>query len=124
MTNETSLKLTFCAGAGTVTGANFLLEGNGKKFLIDCGLVHPCPQIADFVQALQCGLDVELGRIELRVDLVPPDRHADRRTWLWTERVNGGHGLTTAVLQRVYVDFELPRAGIAVGAGSADLVHA
>ena len=40
MTNDTNLKLTFCSGAGTVTGANFLLEGNGKKFLIDCGLVQ------------------------------------------------------------------------------------
>ena len=40
MANDTKLKLTFCSGAGTVTGANFLLEGNGKKFLIDCGLVQ------------------------------------------------------------------------------------
>lgn len=32
------LKLTFCGGTGSVTGANFLLEGGGKKFLIDCGL--------------------------------------------------------------------------------------
>ena len=34
-------KLTFCGGAGTVTGANFLLEtdsqAGGKKILIDCG---------------------------------------------------------------------------------------
>lgn len=37
---DTELKLTFASGAGTVTGANFLLEGNGKKFLIDCGLVQ------------------------------------------------------------------------------------
>jgi metallo-beta-lactamase family protein len=37
---ETQLRLTFASGAGTVTGANFLLEGNGKKFLIDCGLVQ------------------------------------------------------------------------------------
>lgn len=37
---DTQLKLTFANGAGTVTGANFLLEGNGKKFLIDCGLVQ------------------------------------------------------------------------------------
>lgn len=35
---DTNLKLTFCGGTGVVTGANFLLEGNGKKFLIDCGL--------------------------------------------------------------------------------------
>ena len=34
------LYITFCSGAGTVTGANFLLEGAGKKFLIDCGLVQ------------------------------------------------------------------------------------
>ena len=40
MPNDTNLKLTFCSGAGTVTGANYLLEGNGKKFLIDCGLIQ------------------------------------------------------------------------------------
>lgn len=40
MANDTNLKLTFCSGAGTVTGANFLLEGNDKKFLIDCGLIQ------------------------------------------------------------------------------------
>ena len=40
MENDKSLKITFCSGAGTVTGANFLLEGNGKKFLIDCGLIQ------------------------------------------------------------------------------------
>jgi len=37
---DKNLKITFCSGAGTVTGANFLLEGNGKKFLIDCGLIQ------------------------------------------------------------------------------------
>lgn len=40
MVNDNKLNLTFCSGAGTVTGANFLLEGNGKKFLIDCGLIQ------------------------------------------------------------------------------------
>jgi len=40
MEKNTNLKVTFCSGAGTVTGANFLLEGNGKKFLIDCGLIQ------------------------------------------------------------------------------------
>lgn len=40
MVNEKKLKITFCSGAGTVTGANFLLEGNEKKFLIDCGLIQ------------------------------------------------------------------------------------
>lgn len=37
---EKSLKLTFCAGVGSVTGANFLLEGAGKKILVDCGLTQ------------------------------------------------------------------------------------
>ncbi|MDE2232684.1 MAG: MBL fold metallo-hydrolase [Patescibacteria group bacterium] len=33
--------MTFCSGAGTVTGANFLLEVlNGKKLLVDCGLIQ------------------------------------------------------------------------------------
>ena len=40
MANDKNLKVTFCSGAGTVTGANFLLEGNDKKFLIDCGLIQ------------------------------------------------------------------------------------
>ena len=42
------LKLTFCAGTGTVTGANFLLEGPNTKFLIDCGLTQG-EEIADQV---------------------------------------------------------------------------
>ena len=47
MNSSQKLKLTFCAGAGSVTGANFLLEGplgdetgGYKKFLIDCGLTQ------------------------------------------------------------------------------------
>ena len=40
MVNDTKLKVTFCSGAGTVTGANFLIEGNDKKFLVDCGLIQ------------------------------------------------------------------------------------
>lgn len=32
------MKLTFYGGAGTVTGSNYLLELNGAKILIDCGL--------------------------------------------------------------------------------------
>lgn len=31
-------KITFCGGSGSVTGANFLLEIEGKKIMIDCGL--------------------------------------------------------------------------------------
>ena len=33
-------KITFCGGAGTVTGSNFLLEIDGKRILIDCGLTQ------------------------------------------------------------------------------------
>jgi len=33
-------KITFAGGAGTVTGANFLFEIDGKKYLIDCGLTQ------------------------------------------------------------------------------------
>jgi metallo-beta-lactamase family protein len=40
MSHEYNLKVTFCSGAGTVTGSNFLLEGNDNKFLIDCGLIQ------------------------------------------------------------------------------------
>ncbi len=32
--------ITFCGGTGSVTGANFLLEVEGKKILVDCGLTQ------------------------------------------------------------------------------------
>lgn len=32
------MKLTFCGGAGSVTGANYLVESGQTKILIDCGL--------------------------------------------------------------------------------------
>ncbi len=34
---EQKAKLTFCGGAGVVTGANFLFECGGVKMLVDCG---------------------------------------------------------------------------------------
>lgn len=34
------MKLTFHGGTGMVTGANFLLENNGTKILVDCGLIQ------------------------------------------------------------------------------------
>lgn len=33
-------QLTFCSGAGEVTGSNFLFEAEGTKILIDCGLIQ------------------------------------------------------------------------------------
>lgn len=32
--------ITFAGGAGSVTGANFLFEADGKKILVDCGLTQ------------------------------------------------------------------------------------
>ncbi|HSE56980.1 MAG TPA: MBL fold metallo-hydrolase [Candidatus Paceibacterota bacterium] len=40
MSESKKLKLTFAGGTGSVTGANFLLEGEGKRFLVDCGLAQ------------------------------------------------------------------------------------
>ncbi len=40
--SEESLTLTFCGGAGGVTGSNFLLEGTDVKVLVDCGLFQGC----------------------------------------------------------------------------------
>jgi metallo-beta-lactamase family protein len=37
---EKDIKITFCGGTGSVTGANFLLEIDGKKILVDCGLTQ------------------------------------------------------------------------------------
>ncbi|MBA3733226.1 MBL fold metallo-hydrolase [Patescibacteria group bacterium] len=45
MTNE--LQITFWGGVGTVTGANFLLEGNDTKILVDCGILQGTPDSTD-----------------------------------------------------------------------------
>ncbi len=37
---QKNAKITFYGGTGTVTGANFLLEVDGKNILIDCGLTQ------------------------------------------------------------------------------------
>lgn len=37
---EKTAKLTFYGGTGSVTGSNFLLEIDGKRILIDCGLTQ------------------------------------------------------------------------------------
>jgi metallo-beta-lactamase family protein len=34
------MKLTFCGGAKSVTGANYLIETGKEKFLVDCGLLQ------------------------------------------------------------------------------------
>ena len=37
---DKKVKITFCGGTGSVTGANFLFEVDGKKILVDCGLTQ------------------------------------------------------------------------------------
>ncbi len=47
---ESRATITFYGGAGTVTGANFLLETGDKRVLVDCGALEresPTPQICD-----------------------------------------------------------------------------
>lgn len=39
-TAEKKVRITFCGGTGSVTGANFLLEIEDKKILVDCGLTQ------------------------------------------------------------------------------------
>ena len=40
-------KITFHGGIGSPTGSNFLLEVDGKKILIDCGLKQGCEECVD-----------------------------------------------------------------------------
>jgi metallo-beta-lactamase family protein len=46
-TAEKTIKITFCGGTGSVTGANFLLEADGKKILVDCGLTQGMKMVDD-----------------------------------------------------------------------------
>lgn len=36
------MKITFLGATKMVTGSNFLVEGAGKKFLVDCGMINVC----------------------------------------------------------------------------------
>ena len=40
-------KITFYGGVGTVTGSKYLLEHNGKKILVDCGLFQGLKEIRE-----------------------------------------------------------------------------
>ncbi|MEJ7930225.1 MBL fold metallo-hydrolase [Ramlibacter sp. AN1015] len=39
------MRLTFCGAAGTVTGSKYLLEHDGKRVLVDCGLFQGLKQL-------------------------------------------------------------------------------
>lgn len=42
---ESGLSIRFLGGAGTVTGSKYLVEGHGKRILIDCGLFQGIKQL-------------------------------------------------------------------------------
>jgi metallo-beta-lactamase family protein len=42
-----SLSLTFLGGAGTVTGSKYLLESDGRRVLVDCGLFQGFKQLRE-----------------------------------------------------------------------------
>jgi len=44
---EKQIKITFYGGTGSVTGSNFLLEADGKKILVDCGLTQGLKLVDD-----------------------------------------------------------------------------
>ena len=57
---EKTVKITFCGGTGSVTGSNFLLEVEGKKILVDCGL-NQGTKLADDINVSLIKEQVELG---------------------------------------------------------------
>ena len=47
MNNATSPTLQFLGAAGTVTGSRYLVEANGQRVLVDCGLFQGYKQLRE-----------------------------------------------------------------------------
>ena len=47
MNNRTSPTLQFLGAAGTVTGSRYLVEANGQRVLVDCGLFQGYKQLRE-----------------------------------------------------------------------------
>ncbi len=46
------VSVTFCGAVGAATGSNFLLQGNGVKILVDCGMMQGLPDAHAFNQSV------------------------------------------------------------------------
>ncbi|MEK7133637.1 MAG: MBL fold metallo-hydrolase, partial [Patescibacteria group bacterium] len=53
-----SAKITFHGGAGTVTGANFLIDTGAEKILVDCGILQR-EQVCDATNSAPFPYDVK-----------------------------------------------------------------
>lgn len=58
------MKVTFLGATKTVTGSNFLVEGAGKRFLVDCGLFQG--QAADELEN-EKDFDFDIGSIDFMI---------------------------------------------------------
>jgi metallo-beta-lactamase family protein len=69
-------KLTFYGAAGTVTGSKYLVEANGKRLLIDCGLFQGDHELS---QRNWNPLPIDLKSID---NIVLTHAHLDHSGWL------------------------------------------
>ena len=69
-------KLTFYGAAGTVTGSKYLVEANGKRLLIDCGLFQGNHELS---QRNWSPLPIDLKSIDY---IVLTHAHLDHSGWL------------------------------------------
>jgi metallo-beta-lactamase family protein len=79
-------KLTFLGAAGTVTGSKYLVEANGKRLLVDCGIFQGSNELSD--RNYQ-PLSIDPKTIDL---VVLTHAHLDHTGWLPCLVKAGYHG--------------------------------